>query len=268
MLFDLDTPWYEPEDTVTAFRIAGIGRAGRRIAQELAKTLPDDVGFDFPPEGAPSADVGAAHLLILVVDPEDENVDLAEIVARTREAGSVGIVAVIPMPPETDSERTWLARKLLRSWRPLLDGLCLIPPMAAETADADIVAALSCLPALLMPDSIFCMDLADIGSVLENPGWGRYASREASGEHRAERAVKAVMALPRMRIGLERLRKALVVITTGSEMSSTDEYYGYMNAVTQHAPDDLDFVFGVIVDPSLDDRLRVGIFVPDFYDMD
>lgn len=267
MLFDLDTPLDEPEDTLTGFRIGGIGRAGRRIAQELAKTYPDDVGFDFPPEGGPSAEVGAAHLLILVVDPEDENVDLAETVARTREAGSVGIVAVIPMPPETDSERTWLARKLLRSWRPLLDGLFLIPPMAAETADADIVAALSCLPDMLLQRCFFPMNLADISGSLEQPGWGRYVSQEATGEHRAVGAAKAVLAIPRLRLALKRSKSVLAVVSISSEMTSFDEFYDVINVLGDAFVDAIS-CFGASVDPSLNDRLRVGIFVPEFYDVD
>lgn len=257
---ELDQWGCDPDETIPAIRTAGIGHVGSRIAQELQQSYCGDVGFDAASRDAPQEEVGAAHLLILLADPEDETVDLAATVERARERGSRGLVAIAPMPPEHDGERMQRAQTVLRTWRPLLQGLYRIPATDNEPAAPHIINAVLSLTTLLNEYSMPCIDLADVRGCLEQPGYGRIVSAECAGEQRAARASQTILETPGIRSGLQRSQGALAVIASGGDMSM-DDYYDVVNLIDPLLPENAILCSGVHFNPDIGERLRVTLFV-------
>jgi cell division protein FtsZ len=103
------------------------------------------------------------------------------------------------------------------------------------------------------------VDFADVRTVMSEMGMAMMGSGSAMGEERARLAAEAAVASPLLEdISLKGARGVLVNITGGPSMS-IGEFEEVGNTVKEYAADNATVVVGTVIDPSLENELRVTV---------
>ena len=107
------------------------------------------------------------------------------------------------------------------------------------------------------------LDFADIQSVMRNTGVCHMGIGRATGENRAEAAVKMAINSPLLETTIDGATKVVLNIS-GSEDLGLMEIEQASELVHQLVSDDADIIFGTSVDPSLGDEIVITIVATGF----
>ena len=103
------------------------------------------------------------------------------------------------------------------------------------------------------------VDFADVRTVMAEMGMAMMGSASAVGENRANEAALAAISSPLLEdINISGARGLLVNVTAGLGMS-IGEFEEVGTTVKEFAADDATLVVGTVIDPELQDELRVTI---------
>ncbi|NCC29054.1 MAG: cell division protein FtsZ, partial [Gammaproteobacteria bacterium] len=103
------------------------------------------------------------------------------------------------------------------------------------------------------------VDFADVKTVMSEMGVAMMGTGAARGEHRAREAAEAAIRSPLLEdIDLAGAKGILVNITAGLSLT-IGEFDEVGNTVRDFADDDATVVVGTVIDPTLDDELRVTV---------
>ncbi|HCO61038.1 MAG TPA: cell division protein FtsZ, partial [Porticoccaceae bacterium] len=103
------------------------------------------------------------------------------------------------------------------------------------------------------------VDFADVRTVMSEMGMAMMGSGEARGESRACEAAEAAVHSPLLEdIDLRGAKGILVNITAGPDLS-LGEFADVGDTVEQFASENATVVVGTVIDPDLDDQLRVTV---------
>lgn len=134
------------------------------------------------------------------------------------------------------------------------------PLLQAFSAANDVLkGSVQGIAELITRTGLVNVDFADVKTVMSEMGTAMMGSGIGRGEDRAEEAAEAAIACPLLEdIDLSGARGILVNITAGLDFA-IDEYEIIGNAVKSFASENATLVVGTVIDPELEDEIRVTV---------
>ncbi len=134
------------------------------------------------------------------------------------------------------------------------------PLLQAFSAANDVLkGSVQGIAELITRTGLVNVDFADVKTVMSEMGTAMMGSGVGRGEDRAEEAAEAAIACPLLEdIDLSGARGILVNITAGLDFA-IDEYEIIGNAVKAFASENATVVVGTVIDPELEDEIRVTV---------
>ncbi|NRA41365.1 MAG: cell division protein FtsZ [Pseudomonadales bacterium] len=198
----------------------------------------------------------------------------APVVAEVAKELGILTVAVITKPFRFEGKkRMRLAEEGMRELAQHVDSLITIPNeklMAVLGGKVSLVEAFSeandvlhgavqGIADLIMRPGMINVDFADVRTVMSEMGMAMMGTGRARGEDRAEEAARLAVSSPLLEdINLEGARGILVNITA-SESLELGEFADVGDIVEEFASDNATVVVGTVIDPSLDDEIKVTV---------
>jgi cell division protein FtsZ len=130
---------------------------------------------------------------------------------------------------------------------------------AFKAANDVLLHATQGIAELITRPGLINVDFADVKTVMSEMGQAMMGTGEASGESRAREAAEAAINSPLLEdIDLAGAKGILVNITAGMSLT-IGEFDEVGNTVRDFADDDATVVVGTVIDPELEDELRVTV---------
>lgn len=107
------------------------------------------------------------------------------------------------------------------------------------------------------------VDFADVKAIMQNAGSALMGIGKASGENRAVEAAKHAIASPLLEISIDGA-KGILFTVAGSADVSMYEVQEAAKVITGAADDDAKVIFGLILDDSLGDEIRITVVATGF----
>ena len=198
----------------------------------------------------------------------------APIVAQIAKEMGVLTVAVVTKPfPFEGRKRMEVAVKGIQELSTCVDSVITIPNEkllsvlgkgislldAFKAANDVLFGAVQGIAELITRPGLINVDFADVRTVMSEMGMAMMGSGRATGEGRAREAAEAAIASPLLEnINLAGARGLLVNITSGMDMS-IGEFDEVGSTIKELAADDATVVVGTVIDPEMQNELRVTI---------
>ena len=117
---------------------------------------------------------------------------------------------------------------------------------------------------LITVHGLINLDFADVETTMKNGGTALMGSATASGENRSERAAIEAISSPLLDgVSINGARNALVNITAGANLG-IHEATTATSIIQREAGDDVEVIFGTVIDESMGDSLRVTVIATGF----
>ncbi|EAR21830.1 cell division protein FtsZ [Nitrococcus mobilis] len=130
---------------------------------------------------------------------------------------------------------------------------------AFKAANDVLLGAVKGIAELITRPGVINVDFADVRTVMAEMGMAVMGSGAACGQGRAREAAERAIACPLLEdANISGARGILVNVTAGLELS-IGEFDEVGNAVKELAADDATVVVGTVIDPELEDELRVTV---------
>ena len=198
----------------------------------------------------------------------------APVVAQVAKEMGILTVAVVTRPFEMEGgKRSLVADHGLAELGKYCDSLITIPNQklltvlgaqttlldAFKAANQVLQGAVQGIAELITRPGLINVDFADVRTVMSETGMAMMGSGSASGEGRARQAAEAAVSSPLLEdINLAGAQGILVNVTAGMDLS-IGEFEEVGNTVKQFASDDATVVVGTVIEPEMQDELRVTV---------
>jgi cell division protein FtsZ len=198
----------------------------------------------------------------------------APIVAEVARELGILTVAVVTKPfPFEGKKRTAFADEGILELSKHVDSLITIPNDkllkvlgkgtslldAFKAANNVLLGAVQGIAELITRPGLINVDFADVRTVMSEMGTAMMGSGRASGPDRAEEAAEQAISSPLLEdIDLSGAKGILVNITAGLDIS-IEEFETVGNAVKAFASENATVVVGAVIDPNMQDELRVTV---------
>src|SRR5256884_27912 len=198
----------------------------------------------------------------------------APVVAQVAHELGILTVAVVTKPFEMEgNKRACVADNGIAELSKFCDSLITIPNQklltvlgpqttlldAFKAANQVLQGAVQGIAELITRPGLINVDFADVRTVMAETGMAMMGSGSASGEGRAREAAEAAVSSPLLEdINLAGAHGILVNVTAGMDLS-IGEFQEVGQIVKQFASDDATVVVGTVIDPELDNQLRVTV---------
>lgn len=198
----------------------------------------------------------------------------APVVAEVAKDLGILTVAVVTKPfPFEGSKRRRIAEEGISELAKNVDSLITIPNeklLAVLGKDMSLLGAFSAandvllhatqgIAELITRPGLINVDFADVKTVMSEMGVAMMGTGAARGQQRAREAAEAAIRSPLLEdIDLAGAKGILVNITAGLSLT-IGEFDEVGNTVRDFADDDATVVVGTVIDPGLDDELRVTV---------
>ena len=196
------------------------------------------------------------------------------IVAEVAKEMGILTVAVVTRPfPFEGKKRSSIAEKGIAELSEYVDSLITIPNEklldvlgkeaslleAFKAANNVLLGAVKGIADLIMHPGTINVDFADVRTVMSEMGMAMMGTGFASGEDRAREASESAIRSPLLEdINLEGARGILVNIAAGENLS-LGEFAEVGDTIEEFASDDATVVVGTVIDPNLDEEMRVTV---------
>ncbi len=197
--------------------------------------------------------------------------------SQAKESGALTVaVATLPFRFE-GARRNQLARQGLAELESQVDALItvhndnLLAHAGAQTsfADAFVLAddmlhrGVQGVTDLITTTGLINVDFADVRAVMRDAGAAMMGVGSASGEERALRAVTQAMESPLLNASIDEARSVLLNITASDDVSIA-EVNAAAELVGKAAAPDANIIFGTVVDPHVEQVIRVTLIATGF----
>jgi cell division protein FtsZ len=198
----------------------------------------------------------------------------APVVAQVAHELGILTVAVVTKPFEMEGhKRACVADHGIAELSKYCDSLITIPNQklltvlgpqttlldAFKSANQVLQGAVQGIAELITRPGLINVDFADVRTVMAETGMAMMGSGAASGEGRAQAAAEAAVSSPLLEdINLAGAHGILVNVTAGMDLS-IGEFQEVGQIVKQFASDDATVVIGTVIDPELDNQVRVTV---------
>ena len=130
---------------------------------------------------------------------------------------------------------------------------------AFKAANDVLLGAVKGIADLIMNKGMINVDFADVKTVMSEMGMAMMGTGTAVGEDRARLAAESAIRSPLLEdVNLQGARGILVNITAGENLS-LGEFSEVGDTVEEFASEDATVVVGTVIDPSLDNEMRVTV---------
>lgn len=196
------------------------------------------------------------------------------IVAEVAKEMGILTVAVVTRPfPFEGKKRSSIAEKGIAELSEHVDSLITIPNEklldvlgkeaslleAFKAANNVLLGAVKGIADLIMHPGTINVDFADVKTVMSEMGMAMMGTGFASGEDRAREASESAIRSPLLEdVNLEGARGILVNIAAGENLS-LGEFAEVGDTIEEFASDDATVVVGTVIDPNLDEEMRVTV---------
>lgn len=106
-------------------------------------------------------------------------------------------------------------------------------------------------------------DFADVTTIMKDAGYAHMGVGSAQGKEKAEQAAKMAISSPLLETSIEGARRILVNITASPDISLEEMDFA-SNMITEEAHPDATVIWGALIDPELDDEMRITLIATDF----
>ena len=134
---------------------------------------------------------------------------------------------------------------------------------AFDVADDILRQGVRSISDLIKVPGLINLDFADITSVMKDAGHAHMGVGKATGKERAEQAAKAAISSPLLETTIEGAKGVIINITGSSDMT-LDEVDIASSLVHDEASPDANIIFGVSIDPNLEDEMNVTVIATGF----
>lgn len=131
-------------------------------------------------------------------------------------------------------------------------------PEAFMVADEVLVRAVKGIAELISKPGLVNLDFADVRTTMKNGGVSIIALGEGVGEDRAEEAVVNALRNPLIDVSIENARNILINISGSADLQLI-EAKRVVGLVTEQVHPGAEVIYGALIVPELEDRLRVTI---------
>ena len=198
----------------------------------------------------------------------------APVVAQVAKELGILTVAVVTKPFEmAGGKRMMIADHGISELGKYVDALITIPNeklltvLGGETTLLDafrsanqvLQGAVQGIAELITRPGLINVDFADVKTVMAEMGMAMMGSGTSTGEGRAREAAEAAISSPLLEdIYLAGANGILINVTAGMDLS-IGEFREVGNTIKEFASDDATVVIGTVIDPDMDDKLRVTV---------
>ncbi|HWM78734.1 MAG TPA: cell division protein FtsZ [Methylomirabilota bacterium] len=203
----------------------------------------------------------------------------APIVAATAKEMGILTVAVVTKPFAFEGRRrSQQAEAGLAELRGVVDTLITIPnqrllavvdrgtPLveAFKVADTVLLQAVQGISDLILVPGLINLDFADVRTIMAGMGMALMGAGVGKGQHRALDAAQKAIASPLLdETSIEGARGILINFTGGSDLS-LHEVEEAARIVQEAAHEEAHIIFGAVIDPSLQDEVRITVIATGF----
>ena len=198
----------------------------------------------------------------------------APIVAEVAREMGILTVAIVTRPfPFEGKKRSKIAEEGIQLLSEHVDSLITIPNEklldvlgkeatlleAFKAANDVLLGAVKGIADLIMNPGMINVDFADVKTVMSEMGMAMMGTGSAVGAGRAREAAEAAIRSPLLEdVNLQGARGILVNITAGENLS-LGEFSEVGDTIEEFASDDATVVVGTVIDPSLENEMRVTV---------
>ena len=198
----------------------------------------------------------------------------APVIAQVAKELGILTVAIVTKPFEMEgAKRSSIAENGMLELAKSVDSLITIPNekllsvLGAETTLLDafksanevLQGAVQGIAELITRPGLINVDFADVRTVMGEMGMAMMGSGVASGEDRAREAAEAAVSSPLLEdINLAGANGILVNVTAGMDLS-IGEFNEIGDTVKEFASDDATVVVGTVIDPDMNNTIRVTV---------
>jgi len=198
----------------------------------------------------------------------------APIVAEVAREMGILTVAIVTRPfPFEGKKRAKIAEEGIQLLTEHVDSLITIPNEklldvlgkeatlleAFKAANDVLLGAVKGIADLIMNPGMINVDFADVKTVMSEMGMAMMGTGAAVGADRAREAAEAAIRSPLLEdVNLQGARGILVNITAGENLS-LGEFSEVGDTIEEFASDDATVVVGTVIDPSLENEMRVTV---------
>ncbi len=198
----------------------------------------------------------------------------APIVAEVAREMGILTVAIVTRPfPFEGKKRSSIAEQGIQELSESVDSLITIPNEklldvlgkeaslleAFKAANDVLLGAVKGIADLIMHPGMINVDFSDVKTVMSEMGMAMMGTGTATGVDRAREAAESAIRSPLLEdVNLQGARGILVNITAGENLS-LGEFSEVGDAVEEFASDDATVVVGTVIDPNLDEEMRITV---------
>jgi len=203
----------------------------------------------------------------------------APVVAAVAKELGILTVAVVTKPFTFEGRKRALqADAGLAELRSVVDTLIAIPnqrllavvdrgtPLleAFKVADSVLLQAVQGISDLILVPGLINLDFADVRTIMSGMGMALMGAGVGRGEHRALDAAQKAVASPLLdETSIEGAKGILINFTGGSDLS-IHEVEEAARIVQEAAHEEANIIFGAVIDPALDDEVRITVIATGF----
>ena len=137
-------------------------------------------------------------------------------------------------------------------------------PEAFATADDVLRQAIQGISDLILVPGLINLDFADVKTIMSGMGMAMMGTGVMSGENRTIEAAKAAISSPLLEgASVQGARGVIINITGGHDMSLMEVNEASL-LIQEAAHEDANIIFGAVVDPKLDGRVKVTVIATGF----
>lgn len=256
-----------------------IMQLGEQITKGLGAGADPDIGRKAAEEDRERIQgtlVGADMVFITAGMGGGTGTGAAPVIARIAKEMNILTVAIVTKPFEFEGKvRLRAADEGIAALCEYVDSLIVIPNNkllsvlgknitllnAFKAANNVLLGAVQGIAELITRPGLINVDFADVRTVMSEMGMAMMGTGLARGENRARQAAEAAIASPLLEdVNMAGARGVLVNITGGMDMS-IGEFEEVGEVVKTFTSEEATVVVGTVIDPDLNDELRVTIVV-------
>lgn len=202
----------------------------------------------------------------------------APMVAKVAKEMGILTVAVVTKPFSFEGQRRMAqAEAGIQKLRENVDSLIVIPNErlklltdkkitflnAFQEADDVLRRGVQSVCDLITFDGLINLDFADVYSVMHEAGLAHMGVGSAKGKDKAEMAAKMAMSSPLLETNITGAKGIVVNIAAAPDIG-LEEVDAAANLISNEAHPDARFIFGAVIDPALEDEMRVTVIATGF----
>src|SRR5664280_3170990 len=205
----------------------------------------------------------------------------APIIAEiARESGAL-TVAVVTKPFQFEGKkRNTQAEDGIAQLRDVVDTLIVVPNQrllslggrnlslldAFKKADDILYQAVKGISDLITVPGLINLDFADVKNIMSSMGMALMGTGTASGENRAVEAAQRAISSPLLEDNTIQGAHGILLNITGGPDMSLYEVNEASSLIQEEADDDANIIFGTVIDPNMQDEIRITVIATGFDD--